>query len=282
MHCVLSARPRQELAPFVRAYAQRTVGPADRSWTQSVPAQLEQILNLEFGLLPGIRHRHRDVSQDTLIGGAQAEFSGTLGLRPGVESFAAFFWPCGWSQLFNIPVRETTNHFDDAAALHGAAIREVWNRMGEEPTFEKRVAILEAFLMSRLSHVRAPGKINIAIQYLFESHGAVKIPKLGRQGALSLRQFERLFRSEVGMSAKAFARIARFQATMDAKLANPTRTWLDIAHCFGYYDQMHMVHDFEQLGRNTPTQVLAQIGDVRPSALISRENSETSESRRVS
>jgi hypothetical protein len=71
------------------------------------------------------------------------------------------------------------------------------------------------------------------------------------------------------MSPKAFARIARFEAAMDAKLANPARTWLDVAHSFGYYDQMHMVHDFKQLGRNTPTQVLLEMGDVRPSALVS-------------
>jgi len=271
MPCVRSARPRPELAPFVRAYAQRTVSPTDASWTQSVPAQLEQVLNLEFGVLPGIRHRDRDASREILVGGAQRDFCGTLGLRPGVESFAVFFWPSGWSQLFNIPVREITDNFDDAAALHGNAIREVWNRLGEETTFERRIAILENFLMNQLPRVKAASKINIAVQYLFERHGAVRIPKLGRQEALSLRQFERLFRSEVGMSPKAFARIARFQAALDAKLANPTRTWLNIAHSFGYYDQMHMVHDFEQLGRHTPSQLLVEMGDVRPSALVSQE-----------
>jgi AraC-like DNA-binding protein len=274
MPCVQSAHPRPELAPFVRAYAQRTVGPTDPSWTQCVPAQLEQMLNLEFGILPGIRHRNRDVSQEILVGGAQEDFSGTLNLRAGVESFAVFFWPCGWSQLFGIPVRETTNNFDDAVAVHGAEIREVWNRMGEEQTFERRVAILEAFLMNQLPRLSEASNIDRAIYYLFEHHGAVKIPKLGRQATLSLRQFERLFRTQVGLSPKAFARVARFQAAMDAKLSNPARTWLDVAHSFGYYDQMHMVHDFEQLGRNTPTQVLVQMGDVRPSALVFSKNSE--------
>jgi len=266
-----SARPRVELAPFVRAYAQRTVGATEPCWSQSVPAQLEQILNLEFGVLPGIQHRNRDISREMLIGGAQVGFSGTLHLRPGVESFAAFFWPSGWSQLFDIPVIETTNNFDDAEVVHGRAIREIWNRMGEAATFERRVEILEAFLMSRLPGVKALNDIDSSIQYLFAKHGAVRIPKLGRQRAVSLRQFERLFLAEVGMTPKAFARIARFQGAMDAKLANPARTWLDIAHTFGYYDQMHMIHDFEHLGRNTPTQVLLQMGDVRPSALVSPE-----------
>lgn len=273
MSSVQSARPRAELAPFVRAYAQRTVSPVDLSWTQSVPAQLEQLLNFEFGVLPGIRHRDREVTREILVGGAQDGFSGTLELRPGVVSFAVFFWPSGWSQLFNIPVKEITNNFDDATLLHGPAIRELWNRMGEEMTFARRVAIVETFLMARLSSAVTDSNITRATKYLFSQHGCVSIPNLGRLGALSLRHFERVFRMDVGMPPKVFARIARFQAALDAKLANPLRTWLDIAHSFGYYDQMHMVHDFERLGRNTPTQVLLQMGDVRPSALVSSESS---------
>jgi len=270
---VQSARPRAELAPFVRAYAQRTVAQSDHPWTQAVPAQLEQLLNLEFGVLPGIRHLDRDVATEILVGGAQEGFSGTLHLRPGVVSFAVFFWPSGWSQLFNIPVSETTNNFDNAILLHGPAIRELWNRMGEEVSFARRVEIVETFLLARLSSAAPDNKISRAAKYLFNQHGSVSIPKLGRQGALSLRHFERLFRMDVGMSPKAFARIARFQAALDAKLANPLRTWLDIAHSFRYYDQMHMVHDFERLGRNTPTQLLLEMGDVRPSALVSSESS---------
>jgi AraC-like DNA-binding protein len=269
MASVQSARPRPELVPFVRAYAQRTVGPTDAPWTESVPAQLEQILNLEFGTLPGIWHRDRDVSKEILVGGSQTGFSGKLALLPRVESFAVFFWPSGWSQLFNKPVKEITNQFVDATLLHGSSIRELWNRMGEEVTFARRIELVEAFLMLRLPSAVPFGKITFAAKQLFRLHGAVRIPNLGRQGALSLRHFERLFQKDVGMNPKVFARIARFQAAVDAKLTNPARTWIDIAHSFGYFDQMHMIHDFGTLGRSTPTQVLAEMGDVRPPALAS-------------
>jgi len=272
MAFVQSAQPRPELTPFVRAYAQRTVSPTDPCWTQHVPAQLEQILNLEFGVLPGIRHRDRDVSREILVGGAQDGFAGTLYLRPRVESFAVFFWPFGWSRLFNIPVRETTNQFDDPLPLHGADIRRVWNRMGEETSFEKRVALIEAFLIKRLTAAAGTNKLHVAIAYILQRKGNVSISKLGIPALLNLRQLERMFRTEVGMSPKSFARVARFQTALDARLANPAATWLEIAHHVGYYDQMHMIHDFERLGRNTPTQVLLQMGDVRPPALVRSEH----------
>jgi AraC-like DNA-binding protein len=269
MPSVESARPRPELAPFVRAYAQRIVFADDAPWMQHVPAQLEQLLDLEFGVMPGIYHRGKQLSGRVLVGGGQNDFSGSLHLQPGVESFAIFFWPSGWSQLFNIPVRETTNQFDDAFAFHGPAITELWNRMRDATTFARRVEIAEAFLLKRLATVSPHSKVTAAASYLFRQHGAVSIPELSRRDSLSLRHFERIFRTDIGISPKAFARIARFQSAMDAKLSNPARTWLDIAHSFGYFDQMHMIHDFERLGRNTPTQVLHQMGDVRPSALVS-------------
>ena len=81
-----------------------------------------------------------------------------------------------------------------------------------------------------------------------------------------MRQFERDFKREMGLSPKAFSRIARFQAALDAKVAQPARTWLDIAHTFGYHDQMHMIHDFETLGRDNPTSLLQALGDARPPA----------------
>lgn len=80
---------------------------------------------------------------------------------------------------------------------------------------------------------------------------------------MGLRQFERLFQRGTGASPKIFARVARFHAAVDAKIASPNRTWLNIAHTFGYYDQMHMIDDFEILGRHTPTDLITQNGDVR-------------------
>jgi AraC-like DNA-binding protein len=148
----------------------------------------------------------------------------------------------------------------------------LWNRLGETEIFARRVEIVEEFLLDRLFAATPEGAISRAANYLFHRCGDLKMPALGRQGALGLRQFQRVFLRDVGMPAKVFARIARFEAALDAKLANPARTWLDIAHSFGYYDQMHMVHDFRDLGRHPPTQMLVEMGDVRPPALVSPEN----------
>jgi hypothetical protein len=58
---------------------------------------------------------------------------------------------------------------------------------------------------------------------------------------------------------KLFARIARFEAALEHKACFATKSWTEIAHEFGYYDQMHMVHDFGEFTGGTPTEILTQL-----------------------
>ena len=270
MEVVLSREPRPELRPFVRAYAQRIVDSIGPTLTISVPAQLEQVLNFELGTLPGIFHRHRTVSDVVWIGGAQTSFAGLMEMRSGVQSFAIFFEPAGWSTLVDVPVSEITNRIADATVFRGAEMRSMWNQLGEASSFEDRIRATDAFLLDRIARLHEKKSVpamSFAANLIRRQHGAVPISVLADQSSVGVRQFERNFKREIGVSPKVFARVARFQGAVDAKLARPGRPWLEIAHSFGYFDQMHMIHDFEKLGRTIPSQLIAQMGEIRPSAL---------------
>jgi AraC-like DNA-binding protein len=264
-----STLPCFELRPYVRAFAQRKLDRHDQPLVEAVPAQLEQVLDFELGLLPVVRHRLYTVDTAIWIGGAQTSFPGYMDLRQGVESFAIFFQPMGWSQLFGIPACEITNRLFDASIVMGPCVRTLWNSIGEATCFEQCVALAEEFLRKRLPYRTAVSKIMTVATHIFQTHGALRIPSLAEQQAIGLRQFERQFQRSIGTTAKSFARVARFQAALDAKLIAPNRSWLDIAHFFGYHDQMHMVHDFRALGRHNPNGLIEQMGDVRPPALAS-------------
>src|SRR5215831_11865265 len=117
----------------------------------------------------------------------------------------------------------------------------------------------------RIFLVSNHNKIAAATNYVLRRHGALRMTELAERANLGLRQFERQFLRDVGVSPKTFARVARFQTALDAKISCPERRWVDIAHDYGYHDQMHMIHDFEKLGHNSPTQLINALGDNRPS-----------------
>jgi AraC-like DNA-binding protein len=114
----------------------------------------------------------------------------------------------------------------DSSAILGKSARRLWNQLGESSSFEGRVEIAEHFLISYASRARTLGTIAAVADYVFRQHGAVNVTTLANQGFTSVRQFERQFRQEIGASPKVFARIARFQAALDAKVAAPNRSQL--------------------------------------------------------
>jgi AraC-like DNA-binding protein len=88
---------------------------------------------------------------------------------------------------------------------------------------------------------------------LLLEHSALRVDDAAASAGMSIRQFERRFAEQVGLPPKRYARIVRFNAALKAKMTAPGRLWTDIAHEFGYYDQMHMVRDFERFADESPS-----------------------------
>src|SRR5271163_1917305 len=146
-------------------------------------------------------------------------------------------------------------------------ILDLWSKLAECRTFQERIFAVEGYLMPVAS--RAGGRTLIArtAHHMLDRNGAIRISEIADHARLSVRQYERRFLEEVGLTPKTFARTRRFQRALDAKRFFPQRTWLSIAHEFGYFDQMHMVRDFQRLCGVTPSDFLDLSGDIQPWSL---------------
>jgi AraC-like DNA-binding protein len=193
---------------------------------------------------------------------------GCLRLSEGVETFGIFFEPLGLSRLFAIPARLLAGQTLDATTVLGIESGLLWEQIAYGDSFQARVQIVENFLLARAGRTDSRDAPVMAVaQEMVRLHGMVRLPALAERYGLSIARLERCFSKELGMTPKAFARVARFRSAVDMKLAAPQRTWREIAYAHDYHDQMHMIHDFKQLSGDTPSRVLARLGDGRPSAL---------------
>jgi transcriptional regulator GlxA family with amidase domain len=77
---------------------------------------------------------------------------------------------------------------------------------------------------------------------------------MAEQIGLSSRQLEREFRSGVGLSPKALARIVRFQNLLRLVGEGPLREWAYLAVEGGYADQPHMVREFREFAGQSPSE----------------------------
>jgi AraC-like DNA-binding protein len=108
---------------------------------------------------------------------------------------------------------------------------------------------------------RRPGTdaISVAANGILQRQGHIRIDDVAGRSGLSQRQFERRFTAQIGVRPKLYARIARFEAALDSRARSHRKSWTEIAHTFGYYDQMHLIHDFERFSGETPTDLLTEV-----------------------
>ena len=99
--------------------------------------------------------------------------------------------------------------------------------------------------------LNAKDKINVSnLQFRSEAFDLTTQPGPGRLCR---------FMKQVGVHPKLYARIVRFEAALDSKARASTKSWADVACEFGYFDQMHMIHDFKSFARGTPTDILTEV-----------------------
>jgi AraC-like DNA-binding protein len=76
---------------------------------------------------------------------------------------------------------------------------------------------------------------------------------------VSERHLRRVFRETVGMSPKAFTRLARFQRALGAARKDARLSWASIAAAAGYYDQAHLIAEFRAIAGVTPRELLREL-----------------------
>lgn len=89
---------------------------------------------------------------------------------------------------------------------------------------------------------------------LCKNNGNLRINTLEKIIGYSSRYMNTIFREQMGLSAKAFSTIVKFQNILD-RLSYDTHSSLSaIAVEYGYYDQSHFIHDFRKNAGTTPLQ----------------------------
>lgn len=253
------------------SYAQRHLRLTGTQLREAIPSRLEQTLEFQFRdpFIVDFGEGRQVAAPAAVIVGLHTGRTDIV-LTREIESFAIFFQPSGFSRLFRVPVHELSSRHFEATSVIGKSINLLGERLADR-RFEDRVRIAEEFLLTRVLEVPFTDPIVQAAEHLFVQQGRTRISELAEYCGPGIRQFERKFQQRLGIAPKIYARVARFQTALDAKIARPGRSWLEIAHELEYHDQMHMVRDFKQLGGVGPSLLLRQVVDGRPPALVKDE-----------
>lgn len=177
-------------------------------------------------------------------------------LRHGSNDFwaiKAILQPTALFQLVKTDMQELTNCFINAEEVWGHEVSTVCEQLHELDDLSGMIRVIEAYLGSKLkAAVRTHLPFDKAICSLVNLDDAVSLDWLASQSCLSIRQFIRKFEEHIGLCAKTYQRIARFEKAFRMKNTHPYLDWLSIAVACGYHDYQHLAKDFKEFTHLTP------------------------------
>jgi AraC-like DNA-binding protein len=173
-----------------------------------------------------------------------------------VEMIGVRFHPGGTVPFFEVPMSELTNHVVELTALCRDLAHEVITRVGECRTLAEKLVELQTLLTRKVRDKHRSRVLGMA-EKIVAQNGLMTIDQLAVDAGISSRQLERGFLREVGVSPKLLCRIVRFQQVFRA-LDQGGATWAEVAADCGYYDQAHLIRDFQQFARQAPSVLLAK------------------------
>ena len=176
-----------------------------------------------------------------------------MGFLGRVELIGIRFHEGGAYPILGLPLAELRNEISLLDALDRPNLLRLYAQLYEADVLSARVRLLEAWMLQRLSLGKERNAlIPASLRLLRESAGSLSIPQLAQQYAISQRQLERFYQSQVGMSPKQYAQLLRIEAARLALKRMREHSTADLAAELGFYDQSHFIREFRAVVGITP------------------------------
>jgi len=250
------AVPHPVLRNIVRLFEERRVDLGSTILSWPVPARPHQILDIHLAqpYLVRVNGGPAKSVPGTFVVGPQTIPGAQLFLSGSVHVFTILFQPAGLNQLIGIDMRSLVNEVPTATDVLGSSAVRLSDAVRAAPDFPARVRAAEQWLDAILSgRATSDEAINFASGLLISTGGQVRIDDLVRRSGLSASQFQRRFANQVGIAPKGYARLIRFDRALVARRNTPERSWTDILHELGYFDQAHFIREFHMFAGISPT-----------------------------
>lgn len=187
--------------------------------------------------------------------------------------FGVHFKPGGAFPFLGAQASELVDTHADLADLWGRSALDVREELCEAKTPGKRFQIIEEVLIERL---RCSPKRHPAVPtalHMFGSAGTgAAVRDAARESGVCKRHFIHLFSAEVGLTPKLFCRLLRFQRArvlvqrfgdvrrgrVEPAQIPSVLDWAGLAATCGYFDQSHLINEFEEFSGLSPGQYLRQ------------------------
>jgi AraC-like DNA-binding protein len=251
--------PHPALSAYISNYA---VCEAETNVSMSYPwfANYETTLIFYFADTPFLIKQDGATRQETKMDkmslcGLFTQFNGNITFDGVYKTFLIEFKPNGFHKLFKLPAQEICNNVFEGSDVLGKRVEYLYQQLLHTTSAMEKVLLTDNFLLAELKRqksVDANDGITKISSQLLTTPNFNRVTEYAYQANMSLRNFERRFTEQVGISPKLFSRLFRFNSAFKSKMYNPAKSWADIAFESGYYDTLHLIKEFKQFAKASP------------------------------
>lgn len=200
-------------------------------------------------------------TQTPLLSGIFSQPS-TIGIARQTAMIGVNFKPGGAFLFLRLPVSELHNQRVRLAEFWGAEATLLREHLRMLPSVKTRFAALEQSLLAKLERAwRLHPAVAFALHEFQRNDHQPTVAEVTEQTGYSNRHFIQLFREQIGLTPKLFCRVQRFQQTLSALNTARSVEWAETAVALGYFDQAHLINEFQAFAGLSPTAWLAQRGE---------------------
>jgi AraC-like DNA-binding protein len=249
------AKPSLELSPFVKHYwTMDKNNPIGQEYMQRiVPCGLLEII-FYFDNKPVSSDQDKSIDENTVITGQLNEYY-DIKISGKISLFSVIFQPHGLSAFLDLPLKEMNNLNVPLKLIFKDDIDEIESRLFESGSFSERIKIIEEYFYKILGNKGITNnfeRIQNSVFAINQRKGIIDIESLAVDTCFSRKQYERVFSNTIGTSPKQFLKVVRFQNAIYKKSKNKNLSLTDLSYQCGYYDQAHMINDFQKLSGMSP------------------------------
>jgi AraC-like DNA-binding protein len=169
------------------------------------------------------------------------------------------FISSGAYRFFSINHIELSNRFYPLYDLAGSSIIEIETQIQEEPILEKKIFLLQKYLLSIFIKTESDFIFDYCIEKISNNKGIISIRELERLTGYSSRWLNKKFEYKLGINPKTFASIIRFHTVLKSLAFNLDDNTIYKMYYQYYFDQPHFIKEFKRFSGYTPNKFLKKI-----------------------
>lgn len=249
---VMTVLPHPDLMPYIASYIIVKVGsskPEASNW-MILPDGSAHLIFKVFD---------DDASSLTLVGSRTSSIEINRNNRPFTVIVRFHAW--GLSLLKDF-IPETL--VDTSLSLHSNLEHSIFHQL--EACYQNNLDVSLQPFIHCLNQIFiknitvSPDKIlQEFIRKVKEVKGIVSVESLAKEIGVSSRYLRKHIKKHTGLNPKLLAKIERLSSALKSLNSLPRDNWASLAIAHGYYDQSHMIDDFQSLLNISPDKLLQKL-----------------------